>query len=355
MEPALLHELPELYQRLSGNPSGLHGVARQARQALEEARQQLAGALGARPQQLVFTGGGTEANFLALNALVGRRQGQVLLGPLEHPSVVKAAESLPGCEVSYLPCDRYGVVEPDALRRAVTADTVLVSMTLASNEVGTVQDIGALRGAIPGVPFHCDAVQAVGKMPLDFDSLGVDALTFSGHKFGAPKGIGGCLLRQPQDLVTPMPGGGQESGLRGGTENLVGAVAMARALARFQDAPEGLALQFRVQLQQRFPDLIFTGHPQRRLQNLISFLLPGVRGEALVLGLDAAGVAASTGSACSYQSIEVSPVLARLGFATAEARCSLRFSLGRCSDQVQLQAALEALTGVVESLRQRAC
>lgn len=355
LEPALLRELAELYRRYAGNPSGLHSVARQARQALQQARDALARRLGARAEQLVFTSGGTEANFLAIRGLVAGRTGRVLLGPLEHPSVVQAAYGLAGVEVQFLPCDGQGVVTPESIARAVDDGTLLVSVSMASNEVGTVQDIAALRAAAGKVPFHCDAVQAVAKMPLDFADLGVDALTFSGHKFGAPKGVGGCLFRRPETVAPVMPGGGQEAGLRGGTQNLVGVLAMQRALERFVDAPAGLADWLRQQLKRRFPEVLFTGHPCRRLPDLVSLIWPGIRGEAMVLGLDAQGVAVSTGSACSYESQEVSAALSRMGFTPAEARCSLRISLGRCSERSKLEALLSALTGVVDSLRQRAC
>lgn len=326
-----------------GNPSSHHTVGEAAATALEDARARVAHRLGFRAGDVVFTGGGTEANNLAVKGIVlgalPRGRGHVVISPIEHESVLRPAEylrRLHGVEVTLLPVDAAGRLSPDDLRTAIREDTALVSLGQANNEIGTVQDVRALA-AVTGaarVPLHVDAVQSAGWLPLD--GLGADALSLAGHKIGAPKGIGVLAVRGRIPLEPLLHGGGQERGRRSGTENVAGAVALATALelaAAEQDAVRArvaaATARFTAEVLALLPDASVTGDPERRLPGCASFTFAGVNGETVLLELERRGVVSSSGSACAADSGEPSHVLLACGISPDIAQTAVRFTFGR--------------------------
>ena len=355
-----------------GNPSSLHESGRRARRRIEESREQLAAALGARPSEVVLTAGGTEADNLAVKGLYWARRDadlrrrRVLASAVEHHAVMDAVEWLvthEGAEVTWLPVDATGRVDPNALRAALaeSADTVaLVSVMWANNEVGTVQPIAELAEIAHSfdVPLHTDAVQAVGAVPVDFAACGVDALTMTGHKLGGPVGAGALLLRREIDCVPLLHGGGQERDVRSGTLDVAGAMGLAVATSiavERQAATANRLSALRSQLVEgiraQVPDVIVNGHPEHRLPGNAHLSFPGCEGDSLLMLLDARGVECSTGSACSAGVAQPSHVLLAMGASEVVARGSLRFSLGHTSTDADVAAVLDAIGPVVERAR----
>ena len=351
-----------------GNPSSLYRFAQEGKTALEQARAQLASCLNARPEEIYFTSGGTEADNWALRgvaelmALKGKSTGHIITTAIEHHAVLHTAQYLEkkGYEVTYLPVDRDGLVDPAAVEQAIRPDTILISVMAANNEIGTIQpiqEIGAIARANK-ILFHTDAVQAVGHIPVDAEEWQVDLLSLSGHKFGGPKGIGALYMKKPLRLPPLIQGGGQEKGRRSGTENVPGAVGMAAAL---REAVEGMEAE-NVRLAALRDKLIdglsvlpyarLTGHPTRRLPGTASFVFEGVEGEALLLHLDAKGICASSGSACSSASLDPSHVLLSIGLPHAIAHGSLRLSLGAKNTEEEVDYILEQVPAVVSYLRE---
>ncbi|MBM3189534.1 MAG: aminotransferase class V-fold PLP-dependent enzyme, partial [Chloroflexi bacterium] len=353
---AMLPYLTEGY----GNPSSLYRQGARAHQALDAARETVAELLNARPQEILFTSCGTESDNLALRgvALASRGRGNhIITTPIEHHAVGHTCDQLAerfGFQVTTVPVDEYGMVDPTDVARAITDETVLISVMYANNEVGTIQplaEIGALARE-RGIPFHTDAVQAAGSLTLDVEALQVDLMALSGHKFYAPKGVGVLYVRQGTPLLPMQTGGGQERGLRAGTENVPYIVGLATALrlayeSLDTEAPRLAALRDELicGVLERIPDAHLTGHPTRRLPNNASFVFAGVDGEAILLQLDLAGVAASSGSACSSGAAEPSHVLTAMGIEDRLARGSLRLSLGRENTGEDVAYVLSVLPG----------
>ncbi|WP_449407866.1 cysteine desulfurase family protein [Microbacterium maritypicum] len=326
-----------------GNPSSHHTVGEAAAEALEDARARIARRLGFRAGDVIFTGGGTESNNLAIKGIVlaalERRRRHVVVSPIEHESVLEPAEYLRrfhGVEVTTLPVDAAGRIAADDLRAAMRDDTALVSIGHANNEIGTVQDVLALSAVTKhaGVPLHVDAVQSAGWLPLD--ALGADALSLAGHKIGAPKGIGVLAVRGRIPLEPLLHGGGQERGRRSGTENVAGAVAFATALdlaADEQDAVQervgAATARFTAAVLATVPNAAVTGDPVRRLPGCASFTFAGVHGETVLLELERRGIVSSSGSACAADSGEPSHVLLACGVDPDVAQTSVRFTFGR--------------------------
>jgi cysteine desulfurase len=359
-----------------GNPSSLHASGRAARRLVEEARETLAAALGARPSEVLFTGGGTESDNLAVKGLYWQRRSEdpdrrrILASAVEHHAVMDAVLWLAeheGAVVEWLPVDPAGRVHPETLETAIAADpgsVALVTVMWANNEVGTVQPVEALAAVASAydVPFHSDAVQAFGALPLDFAASGLDAMTVTGHKFGGPLGSGLLVLGRTVDLVPVLHGGGQERDVRSGTLDtpaIVGLAAAAEvAVKRRADRAERVA-GLRDDLVRRVlevvPDAVLGGDPQltaeHRLPGNAHFSFPGCEGDALLLLLDARGIECSTGSACSAGVPQPSHVLLAMGVPEALARGSLRFSLGHTSTQADVDAVAEAIGPVVERAR----
>jgi cysteine desulfurase len=348
-----------------GNPSSVHGAGARAHEAMEHARAMAAGVLKARPGEIVFTSGGTESDTLAIvgAARALRQRGRhVLTTAIEHAAVLEACRALTreGFDVTFLPVDGDGLVDPDRVMDAVRPDTVLASIMLANNEVGTIQPLAEIAAALRtrGVIVHSDAVQAGGALDLDVDRLGVDLLTLSAHKIYGPKGAGLLYVRRGTQLEPLFPGGGQERGRRGGTENVPGAVGLAVALhlAATEREEETLRLErLRDRLIDgvllRVPGVRLTGHRVKRLPGHASFTVHGINAEALLVDLDIAGIACSSGSACHAGATDPSHVLLALGLPPEVARTGLRLTLGRDTTQADIDRVLEVLPDSVAALR----
>jgi cysteine desulfurase len=358
--------LPYFSERF-GNPSSIHRLGRAALEALDEARETVAAALGASRKEIVFTGGGSEADNLAIKgvALAQREAGKgahVITSATEHHAVLHAVEQLEafGFEPTLLPVDRDGLVAPDDLRAAIRPDTVLVSIMHANNEIGTIQPLAEL-GAICrgyGVPFHTDAVQAAGSLALDVNELNVDLLSLAAHKFYGPKGVGALYVRRGTPLLPQIQGGGQERRRRAGTENVAQIVGMAAALRLAEERrPEYVArctaLRERLLdgIRARIPDAHLNGHPSRRLPNNVNVAFDGVEGESVLLLLDQHGIAASSGSACTSGALEASHVLLALGLEHDRAIGTVRFTLGQSTTEEEIDNVLDVLPALIEQLR----
>ncbi|MEQ2455933.1 cysteine desulfurase NifS [Flavonifractor hominis] len=366
-DTALKAMLPYFTQEY-GNPSSLYRFAQQAKSDLDQARATVAQCLNAQPEEIYFTSGGTEADNWALRgvtelmALRGKKTGHIITSAIEHHAVLHTAQYLEkqGYEVTYLPVDGQGRVDPAAVQAAIRPDTILISIMAANNEIGTVEpiaEIGAIARAHK-VLFHTDAVQAAGHIPVDVQAWNVDLLSLSGHKFGGPKGVGALYMKKPLRLPALIQGGGQEGGRRSGTENVPGAVGMAAALREAVDrlgveSPRLAGLRDRlIQGLTALPYTRLTGDPVNRLPGTASFVFEGVEGEALLLHLDAKGICASSGSACSSASLDPSHVLLAIGLPHAIAHGSLRLSLGPENTEADVERILEEVPRVVEYLRQ---
>ncbi|QDW30162.1 cysteine desulfurase [Arthrobacter sp. KBS0702] len=352
-----------------GNPSSHHSLGDAAAAALAGAREATAKALGCRPGEVIFTAGGTEADNLAVKGIALARRAadprldRVAISAVEHPAVEESArylERVHGFAVDVVPVDRYGQVSEEALAAVLRPETALVSVMYANNEVGTVQPVARLAALARGlgIPFHTDAVQAAGWLPLDVRGLGVDALSLSGHKLGAPKGCGALYVRGRTRLEPLIHGGGQERGRRSGTENVAGAVAMATALglagpSQREASARVAALRddFIAEVLTGVPGAFLTGHPADRLPSVASFCFPGTSGESVLLELERQGVICSSGSACAAGSDEPSPVLLALGIDAEVAQTAVRFSFDASVTAAELREAAAAVRTAVGSIR----
>ena len=352
-----------------GNPSSHHTLGEAAARALAAARDSLAAVLGCRPGELTFTSGGTEADNLAVKGIALARQAanpkldRVVISAVEHPAVEESArylERFHGFTVDVVPVDGTGLVTPEAFSAVLRPETALASIMYANNEVGTVQPVAALAAVArqAGVPFHTDAVQAAGWLPLDTRTLGIDAMSISGHKLGAPKGCGVLFVRGRTRIEPLIHGGGQERGRRSGTENVAGAVGMAAALALAQAGQEeqrrrvaALRDGFINAVLTGVPGAVLTGHPSRRLPSVASFCFPGTSGESVLLELERQGVVCSSGSACAAGSDAPSPVLTALGIEAEVAQTAVRFSFDAAVTEEDLNTAAGAVRHAVESVR----
>ncbi|MFD6246515.1 cysteine desulfurase family protein [Streptomyces roseolus] len=357
---------------VTGNASSLHAAGRRARRTVEEGREILAAALGARPSEVVFTSGGTEADNLAVKGLYWSRRAadprrtRVLASPVEHHAVLDAVDWLAGHEgadVEYLPVDAYGRVHPEALREAIARDpesVALATVMWANNEIGTVMPVRALADAAAGfgVPLHADAVQAVGQLPVDFAASGLAAMTVSGHKIGGPYGIGALLLGREHTPVPVLHGGGQERHVRSGTLDVPAVAAFAAAARVATEGQEAFARDIGAlrdalvtAVRTAVPDAVLGGDPADRLPANAHFTFPGCEGDSLLLLLDAAGIACSTGSACTAGIAQPSHVLLATGADPDLARGTLRFSLGHTSTEEDVKAVADAIGPAVERAR----
>ncbi len=364
-EPVLAAMLPYFTQHCY-NPSGLHSESRIARDAVEDARSRIATILGCETGELVFTGSGSEgANLAVKGAAVAREQAgrnRLVIASVEHHAVLRSAEYLRrhrGSHVDYLRVDRHGVVDLGHLERLLGDDLALVSVQYANNEVGTIQPLAKIAALLEGadVTFHTDAVQAPGALPLDVDALGVDLLSLAAHKFHGPKGVGILYIRRGTRVVPQIQGGAQERGRRAGTENVPLIVGMATALeiaVQNQEANtrhnSNLSRLLHDGLE-RIPDLHFNGHPTHRLPNNTNVCLAGIKAEGLLLQLDRAGIAASSGSACTSASLEPSLVLLAMGIPPELAAGSLRLTTGPANAEADIQRFLEVISAAVPGLR----
>lgn len=348
-----------------GNPSSIHSYGREARADLNRAREQVAAAIGAAPEEIIFTAGGSEADNLAIKgtalAMYGEKS-HIITSAVEHHAVLHSVESLKrlGFSVTILPVDSEGMVDPEDVKRAITPETCLISIMYANNEVGTIQPIEEISRIAreAGVLFHTDAVQAVGHMPVDVKSLGVDMLSLSGHKFYGPKGVGALYARRGVRLAPLIDGGAQERKRRAGTENMAGIVGMGMAIElAVSEMDEVSAKEERLRdklmegLTQRIPDVKLNGHRRLRLPNNVNMSFLYVEGESLLLNLDMEGIAASSGSACTSGSLAPSHVLMAMGIPHEVAHGSVRMTLGRYTEDADVERVLDVMPRIVEKLR----
>jgi cysteine desulfurase len=367
VHPEVLEAMAPYFSERFGNSSSAHRFGREPKEKMEEARESVAALLGCGAGEVVFTSGGTESDNAAIKGTAfasGESSRHIVTSTAEHPAVLHTCRYLEGrfgCRVTCLPVDEHGRVDPAAVREAVTGETTLVTLMMANNETGTLNDLAEIgritRGK--GVLFHSDAVQAVGKVPIAVNDLGVDMVSMSGHKIYGPKGIGALYVRRGVSVDPFMHGGGHEGGRRAGTENVPGVVGLGKA-ARIAlsgiDERAARLTELRDYLWQRvvetIPDVRLNGHPTGRLPNTANISFPRIEGESAMLMLDNKGVALSTGSACSSEDLEPSHVLTAMGVSNLDARGALRFSLGRDSGREEVDAVMAVLPGIISRLRE---
>jgi cysteine desulfurase len=346
-----------------GNPSSVHAFGRAAREGLDQARERVSTFLKVRPEEIVFTSGGTESDNLAVKGLAGARgRGHVITSRIEHHAVLRTGQSLEGLgfAVTYVPVNGHGMVDPDDVSRAVRPDTIAISIMHANSEVGTIQPMAAIGrvARAHGVPLHVDAVQTFGKVPIDLDALGIDVLSFSAHKIYGPKGVAGLWIRRGTKMVAVQHGGEHERRRRAGTENVPGIVGLGKAVeirARDMAAEADRLTRLRDRLwegvRDRVPDVRLNGHPTERLPGTANIAFRHVESESIVLGLDLAGVAVSAGSACTSGNVEPSYVLVAMGVPVDWAMGAVRCSLGRSTSPDDIEYVLERVEPLVAKLR----
>jgi len=366
IRPEVWSAMEPYLKEIYGNPSSLHSFGRESRTAIESAREKVAKAISAKPEEIIFTSGGTESNNMVLKGVAFALQDKgkhIITIPIEHHAVLEPLHFLEklGFEITYLPVDKYGLVDPDDLKKAIRKDTILISIMHANNEIGTIEPIKELTQIAKerDVYFHTDAVQTVGHIPVNVNDLGVDFLSISAHKFYGPKGIGALYIRKGTKVYPLLHGGEQEGRRRAGTENLAGIVGMGKAIELAVseiDIEMNRLIELRdffiSEVERRIPDAYLNGHREKRLPNNINFSFAYVEGEALLLNLDMEGIGVSTGSACSSSSLEPSHVLSAIGVPVELVHGSLRFTLGLWTTKEDLEYTLDVLEKIVEKLRE---
>ncbi|MCP1714878.1 cysteine desulfurase [Methanocalculus alkaliphilus] len=347
-----------------GNPSSIYRIAQTSRTAIDEARRKVAAALGADEREIFFTSGGTESDNWAIRGIASahKKKGRhIITTAIEHHAVLHTVEALgkEGFEITYLPVDEYGMVSPESVGEAIRPDTILISVMLANNEIGTIQPIQKIGEIAQAhkVFFHTDAVQAIGQIPVDVRELGVDLLSISAHKFGGPKGVGALFIRRGLRIDPLLYGGAQEQRRRAGTENVPGIVGLGAAIERATALMPEKAERMK-RLRQRLTDGLLSipksrqnGHPTERLPNNVNIIFDYIEGESILLLLDANGIAASTGSACTSASLDPSHVLLACGLPHEQAHGSLRLTLGEETTEEDITYVLEIVPKVVQRLR----
>jgi len=368
IDPRVLEAMLPYFGKTFGNPSSIHRYGQKAESAIETARETVAAVLNCRADEIIFTSCGSESDNLGLRgAAIGMREkigaNQIITNHAEHPAVSKTAEHLAkhfGFNLSWLEVDEFGMVQPGSLEKMISTDTALVSVMYSNNEIGTINPIPAISSICRahGVPFHTDAVQAAAYLPVDVPSLGVDLLSLGAHKFYGPKGVGALFARNGTPMLPVQTGGGQEAGLRAGTQNVPYIVGFAEALRLARTESERRAghvrpLRDRIigTVLEEIPDARLTGHPTQRMPNHASFAFKDVDGNLLVTLLDVAGFACSSGSACKTGNPEPSEVMAAIGLSRDWGLGSLRITLGAGTDPAQIDHFLEELPGLVEKAR----
>jgi cysteine desulfurase len=365
VDPEVIRAMEPFFFEKFGNPSSIHTEGQIARKAIEESRETVASFLGAKPEEIVFTSGGTESNNFALEgvAFANERKGDhIIISAIEHHAITEPAKFLEkrGFKLTVIGVDKYGLVDPSDIKKAITDKTILISIMHANNEIGTIQPISEI-GKIAkekGIYFHTDAVQTVGHIPVNVDELNVDLLSLSAHKFYGPKGVGALYIRKGTRIERFLHGGDQENSRRASTHNTAGIVGMAKAI---ELCKEKMQAEARSQMNLRdklidnilknIPEVYLNGHPKIRLPNNVNFSIRYIEGESLLLNLDLLGIAASTGSACTSSSLEPSHVLLAIGLSPEIAHGSIRFTLGRWTEEEDIDYLLEQLPKVVKKLR----
>lgn len=363
VHPEVVEAMLPYFSERFGNPSSVHGFGREAREGLETARDQVAHFLRVGKEEVVFTSGGTESDNMAVKGVaMARGRGHLITTKIEHHAVLRAVQTLEaqGFAATYLDVDGYGMVDPDALRRAIRPDTILISIMHANSEIGTVQPARQL-GAIArehGVPFHMDAVQTFGKVPIDLDAFNIDMLSFSGHKIYGPKGVAGLYIRKGTKMVSLQHGGEHERRRRAGTENVAGIVGFGKAVEiRGRDMVEegrrltGLRDRLWEGLKRRVPEVRLNGHPTERVPGTCNVCFRHVESESIVLGLDLKGIGVSAGSACTSGNVEPSYVLVAMGVPLDWAMGAVRHSLGRSTTAEDIDYVVDCTEPLVAKLR----
>ena len=366
LAPEVLEAMIPYFSKRYGNPSSLHSFGREAREAVDDARTEVAALLNAEPSEIYFTSGGTESDNLAIKGIARKntKKGRhIITSSIEHPAVLEVCKALTreGFEVTYLPVTSEGLVEIGAVEEAVREDTILISVMHANNEIGTIQpleEIGRLAGE-KEIYFHTDGVQTAGKIPVDVNSLGLDAFSLSGHKLYGPKGAGALYIRKGVRIESIQQGGGHERGLRSGTENVPGIVGLGKAariaeenMAEESERVRSLRDRIKEFVLNEIEDSWLNGHPVKRLPSNLNFGFKYIEGESLLLYLDAKGVAASTGSACSSKKLAASHVLSAIGLSPVESHGSLRMTLGMANTEEDADYACRAIFDSVKRLRE---
>ncbi len=364
LDPRVVEKIAWFIREHFGNPSSLYPPGREVKSLMTEAREQIAGALGARRPEIIFTSSGTEADNLAIFGLLETwpEKREFITSSLEHPAVLQTARYLEGrgYTVHYLPCDQTGIIDLDCLKSVISPQTALVSVMLANNEIGTIQPIEEVTKVAHryGVPVHTDAVQAFGKIEVKVESLGVDLLSLSAHKIYGPKGAGALYIRKGIDLKPVLHGGHQEFGLRPGTENTAGIIGFGEAVKilrerwrQDKDRIEKLSDRLKAGFEKKIRGIKFNGHPEKRVKNTLNYTFPGLAAEAILLALATKEIYVSSGSACSEGSGEISHVLLAIGLSPEEASSALRFSLGRFNTDEDIDRALTEVPEIVNELR----
>jgi cysteine desulfurase len=363
VHPEVVEAMLPYFSERFGNPSSVHGFGREAREGLETAREQVAHFLRVGKEEVVFTSGGTESDNMAVKGVaLARGRGHIITSRIEHHAVLRAVETLEtqGFTATYLDVDSYGMVDPDALRRAIRPDTILISLMHANSEIGTIQPARQL-GAIArerGIPFHMDAVQTFGKVPIDLDAFNIDMLSFSSHKIYGPKGVAGLYIRKGTKMVSLQHGGEHERRRRAGTENVAGIVGFGKAVEiRGRDMAEegqrltGLRDRLWEGLKARVPEVRLNGHPTERVPGTCNVCFRHVESESIVLGLDLKGIGVSAGSACTSGNVEPSYVLVAMGVPVEWAMGAVRHSLGRSTTAQDIDYVLDSTEPLVAKLR----
>ncbi len=366
VDPEVFQAMIPYYTEIYGNSSSIHSQGQRAHQALEEAREQVASLIGASPAEIIFTAGGTEANNQALIAFMNHEQQKkgkhIITSAIEHHAILHTCEYLSknGFDLTILPVNAEGLVEPDTLKKALRTDTALVSIMHANNEIGTVQDIKTLAAISheAGAAFHTDAVQSVGKIPVDVKELGVDLLSASSHKLYGPKGIGCLYVKKGTRIASYLHGGAHERNLRAGTVNIPGAVGFGKAAELAKERMnqnivhlKGLAQRLSQGILDNIPNSRLTGHPLERLPGSVSVVFDYVEGESILLMLDSYGIMASSGSACTSGSLDPSHVLLAIGLPHETAHGSLRLTMGKDNTPDEVDYVLEKLPIIIKNLR----
>lgn len=364
VDAKVLAAMKPFFSKNFGNASSIHDFGADARDALEKSRRRFAEAVNAKPEEIIFTSGGTEADNFALKcfAFANRQKGNhIIISTIEHDAVLNAAKWLEknGFDVTYLPVDQYGLVHPDVFEKALTNKTILASIMHANNEIGTIEPIEKI-GEIcreNGVYLHTDAVQSFGKIPFDVEKLNIDLATFSSHKIYGPKGVGAIYIRKGTPIEPLLHGGGHENGFRSGTENVAGIVGFAKAAELAVKGMQKESARLEKLRNKLISEVLkingtkLNGHPAKRLPNNANFSFKFIEGESLILKLNEKGIAASTGSACSSKSLKPSHVLLACGISAEDAHGSLRLTLGKSNTLVHIKYVVKILPPIVEELR----
>ena len=365
LDPSVADKMCWFLREYFGNPSSIYPIGRAVKDIISRARENVAEALGAQRSEVFFTASGTESDNWAIRGVLDTypEKREIITSTIEHPAVLQQAKYLEkkGIKVSYVPVNKFGEIDLDFLRAAITPQTALISIMHANNEIGTIQPIEAVVSIAKdhGVLVHSDAVQSFGKTDLDVVKLGVDLLSVSSHKIYGPKGVGGLYVRKGVDICPFIHGGHQERGVRAGTENTIGIVGFGEAARvlmergrKDRERIEKLTDGLKKGIEEKIPKVRFNGHPEMRVKNTLNVAFPGLEAEAILLALATKGISVSTGSACSSEFEEVSPVLLSIGLRPEIARSCVRMSLGRFNTEDDVQTVLHELPDIISKLRQ---